>query len=782
MSGLKASGAESGMLGAFGPADGYSDYLFPQEDQEQDVRLIKKKKDKFVSDEEKVDNEELDGLFNGNDTVQSVIYNSVLTSDPRTMQMGTSIRSVEYNAQDLPVFKRTRIRFMNWVRRGEEKTYLRDLEKEKKQLEEFEKELDKEKLINDVFYSSEEQKMNAEKSLENKVEDVQIEDPEAPAIQKQPVKLKGKLKQTKGENVVVLDAKNIYYIEENDEIIAENSAVVKFPKQKITMKADRFVYSNSSNIIKAIGNVKITRDGRDIFSDFVQVNVNEEEISFENLNADMAGTIIRAESGVSKNNSLFLYNGYLSAEGEKRVGLPSRKIKGFSPDNLMNIDLDDKFYVQPYYLKEDKTHFDTEKITINAKKDHDVMTLKNIKVHYGNNKAFNIRSLTAYMDKQHRSFEANYPEFGSIARLGMFIGPGFVFEVPRAGTLKFIPFLNYRSSKLGFGGALRYKGSHNITELGYGSVSDIWVLKGYQQLDDKLSLVYGMNSFQDQWFLGGRMPKYSMELLYKDRYLIPDSIKKGLNMTYEHRGTFGYYHNSMFNMNYETFKTGNIGTFRGRYMAEISQEFYKYIDKENHREFILSGVLQGSAALYGTGATQMIGRAGLSAHSRYKNWQQDIAYYLSAWDDHTPMQRFDAYRYGRSSVMIREAIRVCKFLSVAWTGMVTLSDDAPNDKLFQENAFLFIFGPEDVKFTFGYDFVRKRTYVTLGFSLNTTGSTLNYKTLEIKNPDKLANGDSEKLEELQPEFWLIPQDTKPKAKKYTHAQVINLNEDKERID
>lgn len=764
-------------------AAGYSDFLLPEDDYSETTQ-IKIKKDKFVSDEEKVDND-VQGLFNKNETVQSVIYNSVLTSDPRTIEMNKfPERSVIYNTQSIPVFKRTRIRMMNWIRKREEQTFLKDLEKEKKQLEEFEKELDEEKLINDIFYTSKEQKVKAEKSLENKVEDVQIEDPEAPAVQKEPIKLKGKLKQTKGENVVVLDAKNIYYIEESDEIIAENSAVVKFPKQKITMKADRFVYSNSSNIIKAIGNVKINRDGHDIFCDSVQVNVNEEEISFENITADIPGTYVKAESGLSKDNTLYLFNGYLSAEGDKRVALPSRRIKGFTPDNLMEIDLDDKFFAQPYFLKEDKTHFNTEKIIVNAKRDHDVITLKNTKVQYGNNKSFNVRSLTAYMDKQHKTFEANYPEFGSIARLGMFIGPGVVFEVPRAGTLKFIPFLNYRKSTVGFGGALRYKSQFNNTELAYGSVSDLWILKGHQQLDDKLSLEYGMNYFQDQWFLGARMPKYAAELLYRDQYKINDTFKKGLDMTYEHRGSFGYYHNSMFNMNRESFEGGNIGTFRGRYMAQLEQEFYKYKSNENHNEFVFSGVMQGSTALYGTGDTQFIGRAGVKAHSRFKNWQQDIMYMLSAWEDNTPMERFDAYRYGRSSVMIREAIKLNRFLSLAWTGLVTLSDDAPNGKLFQENAFLFILGPEDIKFTLGYDFVRKRTYLTVGLSLNTTGSTLNYKTLEIKNPEKLSNGDNEKLEELQPEFWLIPQEEKDKAKKFTHAQVINLtqDEDKERID
>lgn len=782
--GGKAFCATANSLGAFGPMAGTEDFLFSDTDFYPESTLIKSKKEKFVSEEEKVDAQE-EGFSNGDESVQSVIYNSVLTEDPRTMYMGNSPKKKVYNSNDLPVFQRTRIKFFNWLRKREHQSYLKDLEREKQLLEEFEEDLEKEKLINDIFYSSKEEKEAAEKSLDAKVEDVQIIDGESPAVDApKTVKLKGKLKQNKGENVVVLDAKNIYYVEENDEIIAENQAVVKFPKQKITMYADKFVYSNTANIVKAIGNVKINYSGKDIFCDYVQVNVNEEEISFENLNADFVGTKVEAESGVSRNNTIYLFNGYLSSEGDKRVGLPSRKLKGIKPDNLFELDEEDKFFVQPYLMKEDKTHFDSERVIINSKRDHDVITLKDTKISYGDNKAFTIPSLTAYMDKQHKSFEANYPEFGSIARLGMFIGPGIVFEVPRAGTLKFIPFLNYRKSTVGFGGALRYHSAHNLTELSYGSVSDIWVMKGHQKLDDKLSLEYGMNYFQDQWFLGARMPKYALELLYQDRYTVPNTLKRGLNLRYEHRGTLGYYHNSMYNMNSERFTSGNIGTFRGRYMAQVEQELYKYQNPEKKLQLGLSAMMQGSAAVYGTGDTQFIGRVGFRANTQYKYWKQDIRYFLSAWEDNTPMQRFDAYRYGTSSVHIQEAIRLCKFLSVAWSGLVTLSDDAPNGKLFQENAFLIILGPEDVKFTFGYDFVRERTYITFGFSLNTTGATLNYKTLEIKNPDNLTGNDGEKIEELQPEFWLIPQGKSVKAKPLQYAKVVNIdeNENKERID
>ena len=176
---------------------------------------------------------------------------------------------------------------MNWFRKREHQSYLNDLEKEKRQLAEYEKELEREQMMYDLFGSKEKKEslevsLNEKKEVEEQVENAEASENIEDVVteEKKVFKLKGKLKKSQGENVVVLDAKNIYYVESDDELIAENSAIVKFPKQKITMRADRFVYSNTANIIKALGNVKITRTGKDNYCDYVQVSVNEEEITF----------------------------------------------------------------------------------------------------------------------------------------------------------------------------------------------------------------------------------------------------------------------------------------------------------------------------------------------------------------------------------------------------------------------------------------------------------------------------------------------------------------------
>ena len=757
--------------------------------------LFKKvKKDTYIPYE--VENSSpTDPVFSGRDSVQSIMYNSILTTDPRLAPyMGQEEtqpqpRSVERSTQNMPLFQRARIKLMNKIRRNEEQAYLKDLENEKKQLAEYEKSLDEESQINNIFYRY--KRTSSPKDivkLKEEVKEIVIEEPinelseENPLDESKIVPLKGKLREVRGENIIILDAKNIYYVEADDEIIAENSAIVKLPRQKITITADRFVYSDANNVIKAIGNVVMKRKGHSVYSDYMQVNVNEEEISVDNIVADFTNTKMEAKNAISRDDTLYLYNGYMQSSDSNNIRLQSRRIRGMKPDDLIPVEDEDKYYIQRDIFKNNGAKLFADRVIINAKDDHDVISLKKAKLYYGDKKILSIPSMTAYTDKSHSVFEASYPEFGTMSRLGAFIGPGFAFDIPHAGVMKFFPFLNYRKGDFGIGGALRYRSANNFTEVAYGSVSDIFVAKGYQYLDDHLIFRYGMNSFLGEWFLGARRPKYAAELLYSNQYMVPNSLKNGLNLAYRHMATLGYYHNSMYNMNFETFKGNNFGTMRGRYMAEISQDLYNYFNREQHFRFNLSALMQGSAALYGNGSTQFVGRLGISARSQYKYWIQNIAYFLSGSEDHTPMKRFDAYRYGTSSIRVMEAIRLCRFLSVAWSGMLTLSDDAPNKRMMQENAFLFLIGPDDCRLTLGYDYIRKRTYITLGIAIDTTNSRLDYDVMEIKNPDKFGD-DSEKIEELAPDFWLIPE-PKTKAPRYQKAQVISIdeNDNRERTD
>ena len=559
------------------------------------------------------------------------------------------------------------------------------------------------------------------------------------------------------------------------DIIATGSPVLVFPPQETTIKADKIVYNQASNTLKAYGNVKVIKSGNTVNGDFMQINMNEENAFIDNLNAKQAFMTVKSRKSKIEGDKIILYDGKIVSEDSYILNLQTKMIGG-NHFNRMIIDEDDRSSISTSFGEVGDTaiHIKAKDIIVNAKKEHDTFTMKQADVYYGDYKLFRIPSFTAHTNKGHDYFEANYPEFGSRSRIGMFAGPGFVFDVPNGAIVKAIPFLNYKD-KIGVGGALKYRSATNYTDFMYGSSNDTFVLKGKQYLDDKLYMQYGANSYMDEWFFGRRMPKYSVELIYDDRTKIPSTIKEGYDLNFRHRASIGYMQNNDINRYGERLPASDMGTTRFKYMAEARQSLFNYGNREELKFINLSLVTQGSAALYGNGDMQFLGRIGPAVHTQYKYWMQDIGFFASAYQDGTPMARYDAYRYGHANVYIREAIRVHKYLTLAWSGSLTMTGDSPNGDMFQENSFILAFGPDDFKVNVGYDCVRKQTYFSFVVAMDTKGSSVEYEKMEIKNPDRLGKKDKEQ-EKLIVYDQENPTNAKGPAKKMMYAEVIDIED------
>jgi hypothetical protein len=247
----------------------------------------------------------------------------------------------------------------------------------------------------------------------------------------------------------------------------------------------------------------------------------------------------------------------------------------------------------------------------------------------------------------------------------------------------------------------------------------------------------------DEWFLGRRRPKYGADLVYKNAYSSDDFLLKGQVSRFSHRVEGGYYNDLDYDSNFEKLQGHDMGTTRFRYMAQADQDLFSYEDKEALKAFRFGVTSQLSTALYGTGDTQVIARIAPTLHTQYKRWMQDIGYYFSVYDDNTPMPVFDAYRYGKQNLYIREYLRLCRYLTVSWFGSLNLSNDSPNGKDFQENSFYISVGPDDFKFNVGYDFIRENLYCTVEMMMDAKGTNVEYDALEIKQ-DKKAQKEEEK--------------------------------------
>lgn len=689
-------------------------------------------------------------LFNNNEELEDfheTFYEAPMTPIPEVKPVHQG-----YEIKGMPVFKKTRIKITNYFK---EKEYKKQQELLKKEQLEFQK-----------FEAEENEKAN---KIFNKKEKVN-----KPNEQETPVlELEGSISQETVPNDAMLDADNIDYNEETMDIIATGNPILKFPPRGVSIKADKLVYNQASNTIKANGNVQVVKNGNTVYGDYMQINMNEENAFIDNMTTKESFMTIKARKSEIDGDKIVLFNGKMISEDSYILDLHTKMIGG-NHFNTMMIDDEDRSSITDEIGKT-SIHIKAKEIFVNAKKDHDTITLKKASIFYGDHKLLRFNSFTAHTDKRHEYFEANYPEIGSRSQIGMFAGPGFAFDVPGAGTMKVVPFLNYKGSKLGFGGALKYRSATNYTDLMYGSSNDVWVAKGRQYLDDKLMLQYGSNSFMNEWFFGPRMSKYNAELIYRDKTTVKSPFKKDYDLAFQHRASFGYFQNSDINRKNENLPASNMGTTRLRYMAQIAQPFYRYQDNEKLRQVELAWVMRGSAAVYGTGDTQFVGQVGPMIRTQYKYWLQNIGAFGSAYHDETPMERFDTYRYGHANVYIKEALRLNKYLTVAWSGTISLTGDAPNGKMFQENSFIVALGPDDFKLNLGYDWIRRQTYFSFIIAMDTKGSSIEYDKMVIKNPERLARSDKEYPKP-------IVFDEVPVNRKMKYAEVIDIEDpDKEQI-
>lgn len=547
------------------------------------------------------------------------------------------------------------------------------------------------------------------------------------------------------QSQITIDCKHMDYLTETGLMTATGNVLVTFPHQNTTLEADNLNYDKNTNKMHGWGNVVITRGGQKTFGESIDIDLNEESIFIAKPITENPEVKIVAQEGYVQRNIITQTKGTINVEHSSPINV---RTSG-GPDARQ--------YMRTMIIPEEQQRHITDgkskifkvqanEIIINSRENLDTLRLKKARITSGGKTILKIPRMTIYSNKGHDFVEGNYPELGSRRYLGMYIGPGFIVELPRGALLKLIPALTYKG-KIGVGGVARLWTPTNETQVSYGTSKSKIVVRGEQRLDDNLKLIYASYDYTDDWFLGRRMPKYGADLVYRKAYQTNFLLGDKLTTSFEHRISAGYFQDMYEDKYYGKLSSSGIGTTRFKYMAQVIQPLYSYSNKEKEFYTSFNLNLEGSAGLYGTGATQVIGRVGPGWHIQYKRWMQDLGYLISAYSDETPMPVFDAYRYGHSNVYLREYLRVCPYLTVAWQGSVTLTDDTYNNKLFQECSFYASVGPQDVKLNFGYDFVRQNAFINFVLAMDPKGTTIDYDKMVIKNPENF-NKQKQKNEEL----------------------------------
>ncbi|MCQ2743758.1 MAG: hypothetical protein MJ230_03050 [bacterium] len=573
---------------------------------------------------------------------------------------------------------------------------------------------------------------------------------------------------SKNAEDIILDCDDIDYDTQNYMINAKGNVSITFVKQNTTVKCDTMVFDRINNTIKADGNVKILKNGRTVSGDYIFVDLNEENALIENPLSKTESIEIRAKKGYVYGDKIVQENGRIEVNGEYPINLKSGT-RGPHYSNIMITD-EEKLTAKNNHNNVFKLKADT--IKVKQKGDLEVISIKKGKVYKDNKTIFVIPSVKIYTNKNHDYAESNFWEVGYYRGLGLYTGPGWVVELPKGSVFKAMPVLNYYKGA-GVGAIGRFNSGTNQTILAYGTASSKFFVSGHQDLDDNLFLQYSVNSYMDEWFLGRRRPKYGIGLVYKKSYSKDSFLLQNRMSSFSHRIETGYFHDLDFDGNFEkVLEGGNMGTMRTRYMAQAVQSLYNYKNPEKLKMFNFDVVGSLSTALYGTGDTQAIAMLGPRISSQYKRWHQQIGYNFVAYDDNSPMLRYDAYRYGTQFLYFRESFKLCRWLMLSWFSNINTTNDSIINKTLTENSFYLSFGPDEYKIHLGYDFAREIMRLNFEVMMDAKGSNVEYKTFELTQ-DKKSKKESLPKEHINPNLAPV----QPQVLKRAIVEDMKVTED-----
>ena len=533
----------------------------------------------------------------------------------------------------------------------------------------------------------------------------------------------------KGEKSnITIDSKELEYFDEKGEVEARGNVTITSSAGTV-ITADRATYDKNANIIKLFDNVVLKKDANVINGDYMLVNLNEENALMDAPVMNVGSVIkLHAAEGYVYTDRLEAVNG--SVELAKKVEM-CLQTSGFgSYDDMLIQDNDVSFETKKQRLSPYKIR--AKEIIVKPGKDHDSLILKNADLYYKKTKLVSIASMELFADKEMNQTEANIPlEIGSISHFGQYFGLGYIFKLPTGANLKVAPALVY-DDDFGIGVIGRLKSKRLDLEAAWATNSENLIIDGEYKFNERLSAEFARHAYKDEWFIGSKRAGHLAQLVYDDSYNVKD-----IDAVFRQRFTAGYVSDYLTKHQ----EDNNYGTMRLRWQSELRKHIIGFSNEEQDM-FLNFGVLgQTMATLYGTGETFALVRGGPYVDSRIKNWQSRISYQLGGKNGHSPFE-FDEYTYGRSSIDVNESLKLGKYLSIGYRGVISPLKDNSDDDLLTENKFYVVAGPEDVKVAFSYDTLRNNINLNFMFLLGTDSANITYDKITVRDPDKIQRKES----------------------------------------
>lgn len=543
------------------------------------------------------------------------------------------------------------------------------------------------------------------------------------------------------ENDIEFTADNMEYFPERFEIEAIGNAKINFKKAATIITANKIIFNYDRNILRAKDNVVLISNDSVTEGDFIRLDLTKPDGILTNPCTTTESIKIKAKEAYIYSDKIEEYDGVAKVLKNEVLRFGVTSFANYvDQGNVLTKNTNKNQMEKGVYAMKART------IHIDARDDHEVITVKNADLYLKDKKIATIPSARIISNKSRTNIETNLPEFGGTSMLGSYFGPAVVLNVPGGSTLKLAPLLTYGDSDLGIGGLARFRNAHNMTEVAYGTSKDNLLIKGRQRIAPGLVFNYSKYMNSSEWFLGFRRPKYAASLDYTRNDYVKD-----LGINFSQRFSAGAFVDQVADGPEKEFRDAE-GRFR--WMTQSFKPFYSYKNEESNISVNAGVVAQTSATVYTTGDVHGLFRIGPALNTQIGRWQQSLMYFQTAIAGQSPFE-FDRYRYGRSNFLVIESFKLSKWLTLGYLASVAMNKDVSTDDSIQESRLLIALGPDYAKLTIGYDAYRHNAMFLLSMLVGTEDSDIEFKRTVIQNPNKFGKENS-----------------KPKQKKKNYKQYV----------
>ncbi len=195
-------------------------------------------------------------------------------------------------------------------------------------------------------------------------------------IETSDVSLEAGISEEQVEKQLMLDAVNINYDNTTGLMVATGRPILFLPPQEVKVIADKMTYDDQGNILNAEGNVVVIKNGKETKCDYLVVNLNEETIDADNMFAEFPKLNITAEHGTQQDGLLIFNKGTMFSDNDYVYHLKTQVVGPKISDMIINEDERELFFGKP----EHTVDVQVRSLEIDAKKNHDVIKAKGIKI------------------------------------------------------------------------------------------------------------------------------------------------------------------------------------------------------------------------------------------------------------------------------------------------------------------------------------------------------------------------------------------------------------------